>query len=52
MPYDISFSDSSKNSWYDILIDILLWIYIVLIFFSADEENLVKNHKKIIKKYL
>ena len=37
------------------MIDILLGIDIVLTFFSAytdDEENLVKNHKKIIKKYL
>ena len=54
-PYDIAFSDSSKVSWFDILIDILLGIDIVLTFFSAytdDEENLVKNHKKIIKKYL
>ena len=50
-PYDIAFSDSSKVSWFDILIDILLGIDIVLTFFSAytdDEENLVKNHKKII----
>jgi len=54
-PYDIAFSDSSKVSWFDILIDILLGIDIVLTFFSAytdEEENLVKNHKKIIKKYL
>ena len=54
-PYEIAFSDSSKVSWFEILIDILLGIDIVLTFFSAytdDEENLVKNHKKIIKKYL
>ena len=54
-PYEIAFSDSSKVSWFEILIDIFLGIDIVLTFFSAytdDEENLVKNHKKIIKKYL
>ena len=54
-PYEIAFSDSSKVSWFEVFIDILLGIDIVLTFFSAytdDEENLVKNHKKIIKKYL
>lgn len=54
-PYEIAFSDNSKVSWFEVLIDILLGIDIVLTFFSAytdDEENLVKNHKKIIKKYL
>jgi len=54
-PYDIAFSDINKVSWFEILIDILLGIDIVLTFFSAytdDEENLVKNHRKIIKKYL
>ena len=54
-PYDIAFSESNKVSWFEVLIDILLGIDIVLTFFSAytdDEENLVKNHKKIIKKYL
>ena len=54
-PYDIAFSDSNKVSAFEVLIDILLGIDIVLTFFSAytdDEENLVKNHKKIIKKYL
>lgn len=54
-PYEIAFSDNNKISWFEILIDILLGIDIVLTFFSAytdDEENLVKNHKKIIKKYL
>ena len=54
-PYEIAFSDNNKISWFEILIDILLGIDIVLTFFSAytdDEENLVKNHKKIVKKYL
>ena len=54
-PYEIAFSDTNKSSWFEILIDILLAIDIVLTFFSAytdEEENLVKNHKKIIKKYL
>ena len=54
-PYEIAFSDSNKVSWFEVLIDILLGIDIVLTFFSAytdDEENLVKNHRKIIKKYL
>ena len=54
-PYEIAFSDSNKFSWFEILIDIFLGIDIVLTFFSAytdDEENLVKNHRKIIKKYL
>ena len=54
-PYEIAFSDSNKSSWFEILIDIFLAIDIVLTFFSAytdEEENLVKNHKKIIKKYL
>ena len=54
-PYEIAFSDSNHSSWFEILIDIFLAIDIVLTFFSAytdEEENLVKNHKKIIKKYL
>ena len=54
-PYEIAFSESNKSSWFEILIDIFLAIDIVLTFFSAytdEEENLVKNHKKIIKKYL
>ena len=54
-PYEIAFSDSNKSNWFEILIDIFLAIDIVLTFFSAytdEEENLVKNHKKIIKKYL
>ena len=54
-PYEIAFSDSNKSSWFEILIDVFLALDIVLTFFSAytdDEENLVKNHKKIIKKYL
>jgi CRP-like cAMP-binding protein len=54
-PYEIAFSDTNNVSWFEILIDILLGIDIVLTFFSAytdDEENLVKNHKKIVKKYL
>jgi len=54
-PYEIAFSDSNKSSWFEILIDIFLAFDIVLTFFSAytdEEENLVKNHKKIIKKYL
>ena len=54
-PYEIAFSDTNNISWFEVLIDILLGIDIVLTFFSAytdDEENLVKNHKKIVKKYL
>ena len=54
-PYEIAFSESNQSSWFEILIDIFLAIDIVLTFFSAytdEEENLVKNHKKIIKKYL
>ena len=54
-PYEIAFSDNNHTSWFEILIDIFLAIDIVLTFFSAytdEEENLVKNHKKIIKKYL
>ena len=54
-PYEIAFSDRNKSSWFEILIDIFLAMDIVLTFFSAytdEEENLVKNHKKIIKKYL
>ena len=54
-PYEIAFSDNNKSNWFEILIDIFLAIDIVLTFFSAytdEEENLVKNHKKIIKKYL
>ena len=54
-PYEIAFSDSNKSSWFEILIDVFLALDIVLTFFSAytdDEENLVKNHQKIIKKYL
>ena len=49
-PYDIAFSDINKVSPFEIIIDILLGIDIVLTFFSAyidDEENLVKNHKKL-----
>ena len=54
-PYEIAFSENNKSNWFEILIDIFLAIDIVLTFFSAytdEEENLVKNHKKIIKKYL
>ena len=54
-PYEIAFFDTNQSNWFEIFIDILLAIDIVLTFFSAytdDKENLVKNHKKIIKKYL
>lgn len=54
-PYEIAFSEKNGTNWFEILIDILLAIDIVLTFFSAytdDEENLVKNHKKIIQRYL
>ena len=54
-PYEIAFSDNNKSNWFEILIDVFLAMDIVLTFFSAytdEEENLVKNHKKIIKKYL
>ena len=51
----MKFFSNNKVSWFEVLIDIFLGIDIVLTFFSAytdDEEILVKNHRKIIKKYL
>ena len=54
-PYEIAFHDSNKVKWFDIFMDIVLALDIVLTFFSAytdDEENLVKNHRKIINSYL
>ena len=54
-PYEIAFLDNTNVSWFDILIDIVLAIDVVLNFFTAytdSEENLIKNHKKIIIRYL
>ena len=54
-PYDIAFSNSNNVNVFEIFIDIFMGIDIILTFFSAytdDEENLVKNQKKIIKRYL
>ena len=54
-PYEIAFLDNTNISWFDILIDIVLAIDVVLNFFTAytdSEENLIRNHKKIIIKYL
>ena len=54
-PYEIAFIDKTKDSWSDFLLDAFLWLDIVITFFSAytdSEENLVKNHKKIIITYL
>ena len=54
-PYEIAFLEHFGFSWFDIVVIIILAIDIVLTFFSAytdSEENLVKNHKKIITRYL
>ena len=54
-PYEIAFLDNTNISWFDILIDIVLAIDVVLNFFTAytdSEENLIRNHKKIIIRYL
>ena len=49
--YENAFLDNTNISWFDILIDIVLAIDIVLNFFTAytdSEENLIRNHKKIL----
>lgn len=54
-PYEIAFIDKTKDTWSDFFLDAFLWLDIVITFFSAytdSEENLVKNHKKIIITYL
>jgi CRP-like cAMP-binding protein len=56
-PYKIAFIDtnSSKEDFVDIIVDVLLGIDMILNFFSAyydSEENLVKTRRKIIIKYL
>ena len=54
-PFELAFMDKTKDSLTDYLIDAFLWIDIIVTFFSAytdSEENLVKNHKKIIITYL
>ena len=54
-PYKIAFKDYTKEDISDIIIDVFLLIDIVLNFFCAyydKEENLVKNHKLIVIKYL
>ena len=50
-PYEIAFQDRNKVKWFDIFIGIVLSLDIDLNFFSFytnDEKNLVKNHRKII----
>ena len=54
-PYEIAFLEHFGFSWFDIVVIVILAIDIILTFFSAytdSEENLVKNHKKIITRYL
>ena len=55
--YQIAFNDkaSSFDKIFELFSDIILTIDIILQFFSAyidDEDNVVKNNKKIIKQYL
>ena len=55
LPYNIAFLENFGFSWIDITIIVILAIDIILTFFSAytdSEENLVKNHRKIITRYL
>ena len=54
-PYELAFMDKTKDSWSDFFLDVFLWLDIIINFFSAytdSEENLVKNHKKIVLTYL
>ena len=54
-PYELAFMDKTKDSWSDFFLDAFLWLDIIINFFSAytdSEENLVKNHKKIVLTYL
>ena len=55
-PYKIAFKENNtKEDTSDIIIDLILLIDIILNFFCAyydKEENLVKNHKQIVIKYL
>ena len=54
-PYEIAFLEKFGFSWFDIIVIVILAIDIILTFFSAytdSEENLVKNHKKIVMRYL
>jgi hypothetical protein len=49
--YEIAFLDNINISCFNILIDIVLAIDVVLNFFTAytnSEENLIRNHKKIL----
>ena len=55
LPYKIAFNDEDTSSVLDILLDVILFIDIILCFFSAyidSEENVIKKHKKIIITYL
>ena len=54
-PYEIAFLENFGFSIIDIFVIIILAIDIILTFFSAytdSEENLVKNHRKIVTRYL
>jgi len=54
-PYNLAFSDSYTESVFDIIIDILFGVDLVLNFFCAyydSEENLVKSRRKIVTTYL
>lgn len=54
-PYNIAFIDSDSDEVIEVIIDVIMWIDLFLNFFTAytdGEENLVKNRKKIIIKYL
>lgn len=54
-PYEIAFSDKTKDTWWDTMLDVFLWMDIVITFFSAytdSEENVIKSHKKICINYL
>ena len=55
LPYKIAFTDDDSASPLDTFFDIVLFIDMILSFFSAyidNEENIIKNHKKIVIAYL
>jgi hypothetical protein len=55
LPYRIAFAEDDVDSPLDVIFDICLWLDIALSFFSAyidSDENVIKNHKKIVKTYI
>ena len=53
-PYSLSFSLSKKAQLYEIIIDFLFCVDLILNFFSPiyNEDKIIKSQKKIIKNYL